>query len=120
MTDPPTPMIAATSAVLVRSSPEASEKLTAARVGTPSASSTPEVAPTLAIAPPAVIGRIDAAAARQRMTSANVGEKPTPSAQSRKRAAECPHQPAAQQKAARGEGRSRARRASADAVTDPS
>ena len=34
----------------------------------------------LTIAPPAVIGRIDVAAARQRMTSANVGEKPTPSA----------------------------------------
>src|SRR5689334_17360189 len=83
MIDPLTPMIAATRAVLVRRRPEASEKLTAARVGTPSASRTPEVAPMLTIAPPAVIGRIAAAAARQRTTSANVGENPTPSAESR-------------------------------------
>ena len=34
------------------------------------------------IAPPEVIGKIDAAAAMQRMTRANVGEKPTPSAHS--------------------------------------
>ena len=42
------------------------------------------MAPTPTIAPPAVIGRIDAAAAMQRMTSASVGEKPTPSALSRR------------------------------------
>src|SRR4029077_18202055 len=61
--------------------PEASEKLIAACAGTPSASRTPDVAPMLTIAPPAVIGRIDAAAAMHMITSAKVGEKPTPSAQ---------------------------------------
>ena len=78
--DPPTPMTVAASALTVKSMPDASEKLIAASCVTPSASRTPDVAPTLTIAPPAVIGRIDAAAAMQRMTSARVGEDPTPSA----------------------------------------
>src|SRR4029453_18034210 len=81
--DPQIPITAATRALLVRSSPEASEKLTASCNGTPSPRSTPDVAPTPTIAPPAVIGRIDAAAAMHRMTRANVGEKPTPSDHSR-------------------------------------
>src|SRR5437899_205349 len=84
MIDPLTPITAARSAVLVSRRPEASEKLTAARVGTPRASRTPEVAPMLAIAPPAVIGKTDAAAARQRITSAKAGENPTPRAQRRR------------------------------------
>src|SRR6266849_931795 len=71
-------MAAAARAVTVRSMPDASEKLIAARCVTPSASSTPDVALTLTIAPPAVIGRIDAAAAMQRMTSARLGDQPTP------------------------------------------
>src|SRR5438876_12302650 len=73
-------MTVAARALTVRSMPEASEKLLAALCVTPSARSTPDVAPTLTIAPPAVIGRIDAAAAMQRMTSARVGDEPTPSA----------------------------------------
>ena len=47
---------------------------------TPSASNTAAVAPTLAIAPPEAIGISEAAAERQRTTSAILGEKPTPSA----------------------------------------
>src|SRR6478609_10832451 len=74
------PIAAAASALSVSSMPEASEKLIAARGVTPSASRTTEVVPMLTIAPPAVIGRIDVAAARQITTSANEGEKPAPSA----------------------------------------
>src|SRR4051794_16127169 len=70
----------AASALNVNSIPEAREKLIAARRVTPSASSTAEVVPMLTIAPPAVIGKIDVAAARQITTRANGGENPTPSA----------------------------------------
>src|SRR2546429_8202032 len=45
----------------------------------PSASRVPAVMLTLTIAPPAVIGRSEAAAPKQRTTRASVGEKATPS-----------------------------------------
>ena len=80
MIDAAAPTAAATRALSVSSIPEASEKLIAARGVTPSASKTAEVVPMLTIAPPAVIGRTDVAAARQITTSANEGENPAPSA----------------------------------------
>src|ERR1044071_994135 len=78
--DAAAPTAPATRALNVSSMPDASEKLIAAWGVTPSASKTPEVVPMLTIAPPAVIGRIDVAAARQITTSANEGENPAPSA----------------------------------------
>src|ERR1700756_898205 len=78
--DAAAPTAPATRALNVSSMPEASEKLIAACGATPSASKTPDVVPMLTIAPPAVIGRIDVAAARQITTSANEGENPAPSA----------------------------------------
>src|SRR3954466_5394757 len=75
-------MSAAAAADPHSSSPDAMPKLIACSLCTPSASSTAAVALTLAIAPPEAIGRSAAAAARQRTTSAGVGEKPTPSAAS--------------------------------------
>src|SRR5581483_539896 len=78
--DPAAPTTAAASALNVSSMPDASEKLIAARAVAPSASRTTEVVPMLTIAPPAVTGRMDVAAARQITTSANAGENPAPSA----------------------------------------
>src|SRR5439155_7826243 len=84
VSDPVSPTTAAISAALVSSSPDEREKLTARSPETPSPTSTAEVAPTPTTAPPAVIGRIAAAADRHRITSATVGENPTPSATSRR------------------------------------
>src|SRR6478736_2906035 len=81
-TEAATPTIAATAAVPQRSRPEARPKLIAASLWTPSASRIAAVALTLAIAPPEAIGIKEAAAERQRTTSARGGEKPTPSAAS--------------------------------------
>src|SRR5438067_13288279 len=60
--------------------PDASEKLIAACCDTPRPSNTTDVVPMLTIAPPAVIGRIEVAAARQMTTNATDGENPAPSA----------------------------------------
>ena len=65
---------------MINSRPDASEKLIATSLPTPSASRMPAVAPTFAIAPPAVMGTTPAAALRQSTQSAVVGEKANPSA----------------------------------------
>src|SRR5438309_10232521 len=78
------PETAAALALVTRSRPEASEKLIATFLPTPSASRMPAVAPTLATAPPAVIGTTPAAALRQSTQSAVVGEKATPRARNSK------------------------------------
>src|SRR4029078_118824 len=78
--DPAAPTTAAASALSVRSMPDASAKLIAACCVTPRPSRTTDVVPMLTIAPPAVIGRIDVAAARQITTKASGGEKPAPRA----------------------------------------
>src|SRR5205823_5048508 len=75
-----TPESAAALALVTSSSPDASEKLIATSLPTPSASRMPAVVPTLATAPPAVIGTTPAAALRQRTQSAVVGENANPSA----------------------------------------
>src|SRR5437588_12903687 len=78
------PETAAALALVTSSRPEASEKLIATSLPTPSASRMPAVAPTLATAPPAVIGMTPVAALRQSTQSAVVGEKAKPRALSSK------------------------------------
>src|SRR4029079_9590632 len=80
MVDPAAPTAAAARALNVSNMPDASEKLIAACCVTPRPISTTDVVPILTIAPPAVIGRIDVAAARQITTRARSGENPAPSA----------------------------------------
>src|ERR1035437_1886846 len=75
-----TPQSAAAHELVIRSSPEASEKLIAMFLPTQRASDTPAVAPTLATTPPAVIGMTPAAALRQSTHSAVAGENSKPSA----------------------------------------
>src|SRR5580765_9025198 len=78
--EPARPAIAAALAAVISSRPDASEKLIATSLPTPSASSTPAVALTFATAPPEVSGITAAAALRQSTHSAVVGEKAKPSA----------------------------------------
>src|SRR5437764_14889794 len=75
-----TPESAAALALVTSSSPDASEKLIATSLPTPSASRMPAVAPTLATAPPDVIGTTPAAALRQRTPSTVVGGNQAPRA----------------------------------------
>src|SRR5580765_1542040 len=79
-TETPTPARAAALALVTSRSPDASEKLIATSLPTPSARRIAAVAPTLATAPPAVTGMTPAAALRQRTASAVPGEKRRPSA----------------------------------------
>src|SRR4029453_182639 len=67
--DPLSPSAPAASAALVSRSPDASAKLTATPLVTPSANRTPAVVPMPTTAPPAVIGRIDIAPLIQRKNS---------------------------------------------------
>ena len=73
----------------------------------------------LTIAPPAVIGRIDAAAAMQRTTSASVGENADAERAQQQRAAEGARRPAAEQEAAGDERRAGDAGVVADALEDP-
>ena len=77
------PQRVAASALVTSSRPEASEKLIAMSLPTPSASRMPAAAPALTTAPPEVIGITPAAAPRQITDSAIVGENESPSAVSR-------------------------------------
>lgn len=65
VTEIPAPQSAAKLALLVMSRPEATEKLIAMSLVTPSVSRMAAVAPTVTTRPPAVIGTTPAAALRQ-------------------------------------------------------
>ena len=79
-TERATPETAAALALVTSRRPDASEKLIATSLPTPSANRMPAVAPTFATAPPAVIGMTPAAALRHSTQSAVLGEKAKPSA----------------------------------------